>query len=251
MINLNYKKYGIGDTHIIFLHELMGDCRNYNPIIPYLDTKTFSYYFVDLRGYGLSKDIKGNYTCEEASQDISDLITILELQKVTIVAHSMSTMIAQKIALIDIRVKKLILITPISAAGIKMKDEAKNKLLFKMNENKDEVERIVEASSKRYDNSWREYRIDMGYSSSTLKARVGYMNMYLSTDFLDEAKKIQIPIKIITGVYDFPVFAKANVSKLFKDYIDIEIISSNESGHYPMIETPPFFISHIHKWCKN
>ncbi|MGB0990718.1 MAG: alpha/beta fold hydrolase, partial [Halarcobacter sp.] len=121
MTILNYKKIGTGDISIIVLHELMGSCANYEAIFPYLDTTKFTYYFTDLRGYGLSKDYKGEYSCNEASNDVKNLITHLNLSSVHIVAHSMSTMIAQKLALIDARVKQLILITPISAAGIKMK----------------------------------------------------------------------------------------------------------------------------------
>lgn len=48
----------------------MGDCRNYEPCISYLNTKEYKYFFIDLRGYGLSKDILGEYNCKEAVNDI-------------------------------------------------------------------------------------------------------------------------------------------------------------------------------------
>ena len=121
MTILNYKTLGNGPKHIIFLHELLGDNRNYESIYHFLDLKNFTYIFVDLRGYGLSKEITGSYTCEEASNDLKNLISHLNLEKVIILAHSMSTMIAQKLALIDSEhISKLILITPISPAGIKI-----------------------------------------------------------------------------------------------------------------------------------
>ena len=140
---LNYKKIGIGDIHIIVLHELMGSCRNYEPIFSYIDTNRFSYYFTDLRGYGLSKGIKGNYTSDEAAKDLKNLISHLNLDNAIILAHSMSTMIAQKLALIDDRVKQLILITPISASGVKMKEDAKNKLIENMQKDENQIEQIV------------------------------------------------------------------------------------------------------------
>lgn len=243
---LNYKKIGQGNTSIIVLHELMGSCRNYEAIFSYLDTNRFSYYFTDLRGYGLSKGIKGNYTSDEAANDLKHLIKHLNLDSAIILAHSMSTMIAQKLALLDHRVKQLILITPISASGVKMKENAKNKLIENMQKDENQIEQIVEASSQRYTNKWKEYRIDMAYNSSILEARVGYMKMYLEEDFINEVHKINIPINIIVGKYDFPVFSKNNVKKIFEqNYKNINIIECQEAGHYPMIECPVYFVSKV------
>lgn len=243
---LGHKIIGSGDKKVIFLHELMGDCRNYEPCLNYLDTTNYSYIFVDLRGYGLSKDILGNYSCDEAANDIKNLIKHLVLEEIYLVAHSMSTMIAQKVALIEEKIKELILITPISAAGIKMSQNAKEKMLNELKQNDGKIEEIVNSASKRYNQTWRDYRIDMAYSSSTLEARVGYMFMYLNTDFLEEAQQnITIPIKILVGKDDFPVFTKINVQKIFSKYKDVSIFEALQAGHYPMIETPAYFATQI------
>ncbi len=251
MALLGYKKIGEGKKNIFFLHELMGDHKNYDPILPYLNTDDFSHYFIDHRGYGFSKDIEGEYSALEAASDVSELISHLGLDEVYVLAHSMSTMIAQKLALIDSRVKKLILITPIPASGVNVAELAKKALLDEMRKNESAVERIVHDSSKRYTDTWREYRIDMGYNSSTVEARVGYMNMYLYTDFQSEAEQnINIPIKIIVGKHDFKVFAKRDVSKNFAQYKDVEIVECMEAGHYPMIECPVYFVSKLDEFLR-
>jgi len=251
MTILKYKIIGEGKKKIVFLHELMGDHKNYDFCLPFLDKKNFTYIFVDLRGYGLSKDIKGEYSCDEAANDIKNLVEKLNFQEYFLVGHSMSTMIVQKIALIDKRVKKLLLITPISAAGIKMKEDAKNKLIQQMEENNGKIEQIVESSSKRYNKTWKNYRIDLAYNCSTLEARIGYMKMYLNTDFLKEAyENINIPIEIIVGAHDFPVFSINQIKKSFFKYKDIKIIESKEAGHYPMIETPVLFASILENFAK-
>lgn len=251
MTILGHKTIGIGNIYILVLHELMGDHRNFDPILPYIDTANFTYIFVDNRGYGLSKDLIGEYSCEEAANDVKNLITKLKLSEINLLAHSMSTMIAQKVALIDDRIKQLILITPISAAGIKMKPQAQDELINSMRENKNKIEEIVEAASKRYGKTWINYRIKMAYEASTLEARVGYMTMYLTTDFIKEAKDIRIPIKIMTGKHDFAVFNKLHIKKLFEPYYnDFEIIECQEAGHYPMIECPVYFATEIENFCK-
>ncbi len=246
---LKHKIVGNGDTKVIVLHELMGDCRNYKPMIPFIDEDRFSFIFTDLRGYGLSKEIKGLFNCDEAANDIKNLIEFLNLKDVTILAHSMSTMIAQKIALIEQKIKKLILITPITASGIKMKEEAQAKLLDSMKKNKNFIEEVVNGASKRYNQKWRDYRIKVAYTSSTLEARMGYMNMYLTSDFINEVKNITIPIKIVLGHYDLPAFHKNNIKKQFERYYkDFEIVECMEAGHYPMIECPIYFASRVEEF---
>ncbi|BFU78490.1 hypothetical protein ALC152_17050 [Arcobacter sp. 15-2] len=250
MVTLGHKIIGSGEKKILFLHELMGNYKNYEPIFTYLDTEKFTFIFVDLRGYGLSKEIKGEYSCEEASNDVKNLITHLGLKDVNLLAHSMSTMIAQKIALIDDRISQLILITPIPASGVKLPEIAEKSLLKDMAKNESKVEEIVYSASKRYNDTWAKYRIKMGYEASTVEARVGYMKMYMHTDFSDETDAIKIPIKIIVGKHDFPIFGLKLVTKLFTHYYDdVEIIECQEAGHYPMIECPVYFASKVEEFC--
>ncbi len=251
MTTLGYKTIGTGKKFILVLHELMGDHTNFDPILPYIDTTGFTYIFVDHRGYGLSKNLIGEYSCEEAANDVKNLITKLKLTEVNLLAHSMSTMIAQKVALIDDRIKQLILITPISAAGIKMKPEAQKKLIENMKKNENLIEQVVESASKRYNQIWKNYRIKMAYEASTLEARMGYMTMYLTTDFINEVKNINIPIKIMVGHHDLPAFHKNIIKKQFESfYNNFEIIECMEAGHYPMIECPVYFSTEVEKFCK-
>lgn len=248
---LNYKVFGEGKKKLIFLHELMGDCTNYEPCLNYFDKKNFSLFMVDLRGYGLSKNILGKYNLQEAINDMINLISYLNIDEYILVAHSMSTMIAQHIASKDKRVKKLILITPISYKGLKSTIKAKDNLLSQIAKDSGKIEEIVEQSSQRYNQTWKDYRINLAYNCSILEARLGYMSMYLNINFENSDEKIElnIPIKIITGKYDFQVFSKNEVAKYFQEFNDIEIIECEEAGHYPMIECPIFFASKIEEWC--
>jgi pimeloyl-ACP methyl ester carboxylesterase len=247
---LGTKIIGNGDIKIIFLHELMGDCKNYEAIFPFLDKENFTYIFTDLRGYGLSKEIKGEYNLEEASNDVKNLITKLNLDEVILVSHSMSTMIAQRVALIEQKIKKLILTTPISASGIKVPEIQKKSLIRKMSENKRAIEQIVRSSSRRYNQTWAKYRIDMGYSSSLVEARTSYMNMYLNTSDNENDINEEIEVNIILGKHDSAVFAKKETEKNFSKYKNVNIIECQEAGHYPMIECPVFYASKIEELSK-
>lgn len=251
MIELGYKKVGNGKINIVCLHELMGNHENYTNSLPYFDLKKHTLYLVDLRGYGLSYDSKGEYTCQEASKDITNLLEALELTNVHLLAHSMSTMIAQNIALLSNNIVSLILISPISPAGIKVSKKSQDKLLNDMQNDPNNIENIVRSASIRHNETWVKNRIQMATSASRCEARVGYMKMYLETDFKEEAKKLSLPIFIIVGKYDFVIFSLKTVKRLFEEiYENISLVECQEAGHYVMLECPVYFATQIEKFVK-
>lgn len=56
-------------------------------MLPYLNTDDYTYLFVDLRGYGHSKEMRGTYSVEEASADAIKLINSLAWNKFHLVGH--------------------------------------------------------------------------------------------------------------------------------------------------------------------
>lgn len=250
MIELNYKKIGSGNKNVIVMHEWMGDCTNYNATIPYLNLIDYTFIFVDLRGYGLSKEFEGKYDLSEACLDIKNIIEKLRLNSVYLIGHSMSTLIAQRLALdLKERVKKLILITPIPPTGVRIKEKAKDRLLKNVREENGVIEYVVEEASARYNKVWKDFRIDLAHNCSTLEAKLGYMNMYLNNDFADEIKGLETEVKVIVGHHDLFAFHKNNVKKEFvKYYPNLELIECMEAGHYPMIECPVFFANQIERF---
>src|ERR1700757_1697928 len=51
-ITLGVTLLGQGSEHVVVLHDWNGDHTNYDSILDYLDGASFTYAFVDLRGYG-------------------------------------------------------------------------------------------------------------------------------------------------------------------------------------------------------
>jgi pimeloyl-ACP methyl ester carboxylesterase len=85
--------YKLVKNKLIFLHELMGDCTNYENCLIYFDKNLFTILMVDLRGYGLSKNILGKYNLDEAVNDVINLVTNLKLTDYVLVAHSISSIL--------------------------------------------------------------------------------------------------------------------------------------------------------------
>jgi 3-oxoadipate enol-lactonase len=62
---------------------------------PYLDSNAFTYVFADIRGYGESRDIKGEFTAKEVAKDIITLANHLDWDQFNLIGHSMTGMVVQ------------------------------------------------------------------------------------------------------------------------------------------------------------
>ena len=126
---LGHTLLGSGSSLVVVMHEWLGDCSNYDTLKPYLDTTVHRFCFADLRGYGRSMAQAGTHTLDEACQDILALADALEAPRFHLIGHSMSALIAQRIAwLASDRVRSLVAITPVFAAGFPADDATRAQL---------------------------------------------------------------------------------------------------------------------------
>lgn len=66
---LGFTQFGTGPEPVLVLHDWLGDHTNYDAVLPYLDGNAFTYAFVDLRGYGRSMHLTGDYSIDEIARD--------------------------------------------------------------------------------------------------------------------------------------------------------------------------------------
>ena len=59
-----------GPQRLIVMNDWVSDTSSWQPVRPYLDGQRQSWAFVDLRGYGRSRDLAGRYTQEEPARDV-------------------------------------------------------------------------------------------------------------------------------------------------------------------------------------
>ena len=120
---LGHKVLGNGSEKAILYNDWLADCTSWEPTLPYLDTETFTYVLTDLRGYGRSMDLTGDYNENEAAADTLDLADHLGWDRFHLVGFSMTGMVVERLA-IDApdRIKSVVAIGPVSAAGIKMSE---------------------------------------------------------------------------------------------------------------------------------
>lgn len=246
-----HKQIGSGKEKILVMHHWMGDSTSYDSMLPYLNTDEYTYVFVDLRGYGRSKEMRGTYSVEEASTDAIKLIDSLGWNKFHLIGHSMSGMIVQKIAVENSsRVKSVIAITPVPACGSPVPAEMVD--FFEsaaLNNDEAAMEGINIMTSNRYTTAFAKKMVTNMRQWSTSEARIGYMNMFFYTDFSESVKDLRTPILVLIGEHDFEKGNEALIRRTFlKWYPNAQLEYCKASGHYPMIETPMALIATIEKF---
>jgi pimeloyl-ACP methyl ester carboxylesterase len=247
---IGHKLIGSGKEKVLVMHHWLSDSSSYDPLLPYLDTENFTYLLVDLRGYGRSKGLRGKYTVEEASSDAIRLVNSLSWDKFHVIGHSMSGMIAQKIALDNFsRVKSVVAITPVPACGSPGPEET---MVFLEKAALDNVDNAIGCvhmlTSGRYTNLFAKNMVNYWHNCSIGEARVGYLNMFSNTDFSTSVNGLTTPMLVIYCEHDMEGIEAFMQNTFQKWYPNAKLECCKGSGHFPMQETPVSLGSSIERF---
>jgi pimeloyl-ACP methyl ester carboxylesterase len=245
---LAHDRYGSGTENVLVLHSWMGDARSFDAMKPYLDTGSFTYVFADLRGYGRSKDIPGEYTVEEVSGDAMRLADQLGWSRFHVIGHSMSGMVVQRMITDDWkrdkrRIKSAVAITPVTADGYPA-DEQTRQFLWNLIHREELTEQGISAmTGQRLLPRWAVTMARNNLNTSNAEAMRAYYRMWLETDFSGEvaAARPATPMRVIGGRQDLPGFSETKYRETFSAWypnVDFQFIT--DAGHFPMYETPVY-----------
>lgn len=248
--DVKYTTHGNGEKKVIVLHSWMDDSESWSPMIKHLDVLHHTYVFVDLRGYGKSKEIKGQYTSDEIANDVFELADALHWNEFYLIGHSMSGMAVQKAALLDTsnRIKKVIAITPVSSAGFPV--DAQNMQFFKAIVQNEEVanKAFRTFTSNRLSNTWYSSRSKRHVEVTDEQAQLAYIEMWSGENFSARMKTVKTPFLVLSGQYDHPGFKLDRQQKAFAHIENVSYVHIENSGHFPMQETPIFLAAKIEEF---
>ncbi|MBY0281090.1 MAG: alpha/beta hydrolase [Alphaproteobacteria bacterium] len=245
---IGQKTYGTGLNKVLVMHDWFCDSTSYDALIPFLDTTLFTYVFMDLRGYGKSKSIQGECSVEEAAGDAIALVNHLKWDQFHVVGHSMSGMIAQRIALeAEDRVKSVIAITPVPACGSPVPEEVLAFLKDAAVSNDQSAGQIIGfMTSGKLPMRFVDYKVKEWRTTSLPEARAAYLHMFSETNFADQVKGLKTPFLVIAGGNDAEGYSESVMKETFlKWYPNAELAMIANSGHYPMQETPLYLLNLI------
>src|ERR1700732_1189252 len=119
-----HKTIGNGPAKVVVIHGWFWDHRVFAPMFDSLDAAAFTYAFIDIRGYGNSRHVSGNYTIGEVAADAIALADELGWREFHVVGHSMGGKAAQKVAMdAPARVRSVVAVTPVPAPALPFDDQ--------------------------------------------------------------------------------------------------------------------------------
>jgi 3-oxoadipate enol-lactonase len=249
--DLGFTTHGHGPSPVLVLHDWFCDHSSWDPTIPYLTPDRFTYVFGDLRGYGLSRDIEGSCTLDEAASDSIAIANKLGWTRFSLVGHSMSGLVVQRIAqLAADRIARIVAVTPASPAGMGLPPAVVEH--FRAIALGDDNERFAALSpmwGARLSETWIRFKLRRWRETVDPGAAARYVELWGRSDISQNARGLQTPILVVAAAQDAPPFQAAGLeASMLPYYPNGKLISLSESGHYPMQEQPPLLATVIERF---
>jgi pimeloyl-ACP methyl ester carboxylesterase len=250
-VDLGFRQYGDGSVRAIVLHDWFCDHTNWNAMTPYLTPDQFTFVFADLRGYGDSRNLSGEYTLGEAASDVIALADRLGWKTFSLIGHSMSGLVVQRIPqLVEGRVSRVVAITPVPAIGIGL-DQATVEMFqaIALGDDQARLAAIGPMWGDRLSANWTKYKLRRWRETVEPRPAAKYVEMWGCENISEGVGGIKTPMLIIAAEKDAPPFQAAalNTSTL-PFYPNGRLVSLSECGHYPMQEQPPLLATLIERF---
>lgn len=252
---LGNKLIGSGASKVIVLHDWWSDRTSYETTLPFLNQDDFRFAFFDLRGYGDSIDLKGEYSLQEASEDILNTADHIGWKDFHLVGYSMTGLVVQNVAaLAPKRVLSITCVCSVPANGFADVDAAF--LQFMTDAARDDDEKALQLAGmltgNRHDKNWSAFKVRRWRETSVAAARLGYLSMFTHSNIVDKVNGTTIPTHVICTSDDIEGLRRDAINSTFgKWYRNLTVSEINNAGHCPMQETPASFATTVNRYLES
>ena len=231
---------GSGDRHVLAVHGWFGSARGWGSLPDFLDRSTYTYAFMDLRGYGGRQEVAGEFTMEEAAADAIDLTGELGWDRFSVIGHSMGAKVAHQMLLqAPDRMDKLVGLNPVPANAVPM-DEQGWELFSGAAAHAGNRAAIIDfTTGNKLTATFINHVVRHSLENSNQAAFAAYLQAWAKADFSGKVQPdTSTPVKVIVGVNDPALSADVMEKTWLVCFPEAEMTILPDAGHYPMFESP-------------
>jgi len=231
---------GSGDRHVLAVHGWFGSARGWGSLPDFLNRSTYTYAFMDLRGYGGRQEVAGEFTMEEAAADAITLAGELGWDRFSVIGHSMGAKVAHQMLLqAPDRLDKLVGLNPVPPGAVPM-DEQGWELFSGAAANAGNRAAIIDfTTGSKLTATFINHVVRHSLENSNQAAFAAYLHAWAKTDFSGKVQPdTSTPVKVIVGVNDPALSADVMEKTWLVCFPEAEMTILPDAGHYPMFESP-------------
>lgn len=250
---LGHRIVGRGPRFVVLLNDWVGDTSSWDPALPLFDGDRFSWAFVDLRGYGRSRDLPGVYSLAEAADDVLRTADELGWRQFAMVGHSMSALVALHLGQsVSNRIDKIVLIAPPPPSGLRADEAVLERLrAVALGDCGQRLEALGSIVGNRLSDRWRIFKARQWQDAADPIAVAGYVPMFARDGLADQHQPVSVPVLALTGEQDSRIMRSSGVRRSLASLcprLTVRRIAC--SGHYPMQEAPPLTYTVIERFLE-
>jgi pimeloyl-ACP methyl ester carboxylesterase len=235
-IHLNVHSAGAGEHTALLIHGWAVSGDIWSPVLNAWPADGPRLLAPDLRGTGWSSKPQSGYTLDAYAEDIVGLIDALGLRDLVLVGHSMGGTIAMKVALArPQQLRRLVLISPVPAAGVPFKDE--DIAFFRsLGGSQAGAEQTLGMMMASRPSQAAFERGVLGMASVVSEAFFGGFDAWRTANFADQVGKISAPTLVLGGEREQPLSPEVLQAAVVAPIPGARFELLPGVSHYPQLE---------------